>query len=99
MESFSEQADAEAARHATPDGRAADSTPHLTSDAGTHETHEEATSVAAEPSGIPHTGDALIDAAIVELAHVRERPLAERIVAGENAHRVLQSRLNDLGGE
>lgn len=54
------------------------------------------------PSGdadVPHTGDAVIDAVVAELAEVRERPLDEHIAAGEKAHRVLQGRLSDLGGE
>lgn len=48
---------------------------------------------------VPQTGDAVIDAVIAELAEVRERPLGEHIEAGEKAHRVLQGRLSDLGGE
>lgn len=54
------------------------------------------------PSGdadVPHTGDVVIDAVVAELAEVRERPLDEHIAAGEKAHRVLQGRLSDLGGE
>lgn len=100
MESTSEQAEAELARHATPDGAAPDRArvpgPDFPPDDWPR---EQATSIAADRGGIPHTGDAVIDAAIAELAQVRRRPLAEHIPAGENAHRILQSRLNDLGGE
>lgn len=49
--------------------------------------------------GVPETGDATIDAVLTELASVRDRPLEEHIAAGERAHRVLQGRLSDLGGE
>jgi hypothetical protein len=48
---------------------------------------------------VPQTGDAVIDAAVAELAEVRELPLGDHIAAGEKAHRVLQGRLSDLGGE
>lgn len=46
----------------------------------------------------PTTGDAVVDAAMVELAAAEAGSLAERIDAGERAHRVLQGRLSDLGG-
>jgi hypothetical protein len=55
-----------------------------------------------EPRGaadVPETGDPTIDALLVELASVREQPLQEHIAAGERAHRILQGRLSDLGGE
>ncbi len=48
---------------------------------------------------VPETGDATIDAVLAELASVRDQPLEEHIAAGERAHRVLQGRLSDLGGE
>jgi hypothetical protein len=48
---------------------------------------------------VPETGDPTIDAVLAELASVREQPLEEHIAAGERAHRVLQGRLSDLGGE
>jgi hypothetical protein len=46
----------------------------------------------------PATGDEIVDAAMIELAAAEARSLAERIDAGERAHRVLQGRLSDLGG-
>jgi hypothetical protein len=46
----------------------------------------------------PTTGDAVVDAAMVELAAAEAGSLAERIDAGERADRVLQGRLSDLGG-
>ncbi|HET7801964.1 MAG TPA: hypothetical protein VFL38_16185 [Humibacillus xanthopallidus] len=46
----------------------------------------------------PTTGDAVVDAAMIELAAAEAGSLAERIDAGERAHRVLQGRLSDLGG-
>jgi hypothetical protein len=49
--------------------------------------------------GIPQTGDPAIDEVVAELARARTRPLADHISAGEQAHRVLQARLSDLGGE
>jgi hypothetical protein len=51
----------------------------------------------AVPSA-PTTGDPLVDAAMGELAAAESGTLAERIDAGERAHRVLQGRLSDLGG-
>jgi hypothetical protein len=59
---------------------------------------------AAQPTSssdadVPQTGDASIDAVVAELAQARERPLDEHVTAGEKAHRVLQGRLSDLGGE
>jgi hypothetical protein len=46
----------------------------------------------------PTTGDAVVDAAMIDLAAAEAGSLAERIEAGERAHRVLQGRLSDLGG-
>jgi hypothetical protein len=46
----------------------------------------------------PTTGDPVVDAAMAELAAAEPGSLAERIDAGERAHRVLQGRLSDLGG-
>ena len=46
----------------------------------------------------PTTGDAVVDAAMVELAAAESGTLTERIDAAERAHRVLQGRLSDLGG-
>ena len=46
----------------------------------------------------PTTGDAVADAAMIELAAAEAGSVAERIEAGERAHRVLQGRLSDLGG-
>lgn len=46
----------------------------------------------------PATGDEVVDAAMIELAAAEAGSLAERIDAGERAHRVLQGRLSDLGG-
>ena len=46
----------------------------------------------------PITGDAVVDAAMIDLAAAEAGSLAERIEAGERAHRVLQGRLSDLGG-
>ncbi len=48
---------------------------------------------------VPATGDPSIDAVLAELADVRDQPLEAHIATGEKAHRVLQGRLNDLGGE
>lgn len=45
----------------------------------------------------PLTGDAALDAAMTELAEAQAEPLGERIGSGERFHRVLQSRLDDLG--
>jgi hypothetical protein len=70
--------------HDTPDHQPAAAHPHPTPSGG---------------SEVPKTGDAVIDAVVAELAEVRERPLDEHIAAGEKAHRVLQGRLSDLGGE
>jgi hypothetical protein len=46
----------------------------------------------------PATGDAAIDEAMAELAEAQAGSTAERIDAGERAHRKLQGRLADLGG-
>ena len=46
----------------------------------------------------PTTGDAVVDAAMVEFAAAESGTLTERIDAAERAHRVLQGRLSDLGG-
>jgi hypothetical protein len=48
--------------------------------------------------GVPTTGDAAIDETLVELLQAQSGSLAERIDAGERAHRLLQGRLSDLGG-
>ena len=48
--------------------------------------------------GPPITGDAAIDESMVELAEAQTGSNAERIDAGERAHRMLQGRLADLGG-
>ncbi len=45
----------------------------------------------------PLTGDAALDEAMTELAHVQRQPFGERIGSGERFHRLLQSRLDDLG--
>lgn len=50
----------------------------------------------AHPSP-PLTGDAALDAAMTELAGAQAEPLGERIGSSERFHRVLQSRLDDLG--
>ncbi|MEO7449051.1 MAG: hypothetical protein ABI336_12335 [Humibacillus sp.] len=44
----------------------------------------------------PTTGDAVVDAATVDLAAAEAGSLAERIDAGERVHQVLQERLSDL---
>ena len=46
----------------------------------------------------PVTGDAVIDESMAELAEAQAGSNAERIDAGERAHRKLQGRLADLGG-
>ena len=46
----------------------------------------------------PVTGDAAIDESMAELAEAQAGSSAERIEAGERAHRLLQGRLADLGG-
>jgi hypothetical protein len=46
----------------------------------------------------PVTGDAIVDEAMAELAEAQPGSNAERIDAGERAHRTLQGRLADLGG-
>lgn len=66
-------------------------------DASDHESRRAAD--VAETADVPETGDPTIDAVLAELASVREQPLEEHIAAGERAHRVLQGRLSDLGGE
>lgn len=66
-------------------------TQHHASDRGEHED--------ADQVDVPETGDPTIDAVLSELAAARRLPLEEHIAAGERAHRVLQGRLSDLGGE
>lgn len=46
----------------------------------------------------PITGDEAVDEAMTRLAQVQAGSFAERIEAGEQAHRSLQSRLGGLGG-
>ena len=48
---------------------------------------------------VPTTDDPAVDGVIAELADVRGLALDAHIEAGEKAHRVLQARLSDLGGE
>lgn len=53
------------------------------------------------PTGVPTppvTGDEAVDEAMMRLAESQSGPFAERIEAGEHAHRSLQSRLGGLGG-
>ena len=66
-------------------------------DAGTHEPAYPRADGPEVPTA-PSTGDAVVDAAMIELAAAEAGSLAERIDAGERAHRVLQGRLSDLGG-
>lgn len=49
-----------------------------------------------EPSP-PQSGDAGLDEAMIELARAQTASPAEHVVSGEQFHRVLQSRLDDLG--
>lgn len=51
------------------------------------------------PRPAPTTGDPAVDGVIEELSAVRGLPLGAHIEAGEKAHRILQARLSDLGGE
>ena len=44
------------------------------------------------------TGDEAVDEAMARLAESQAGSFAERIEAGEHAHRSLQSRLGGLGG-
>ena len=53
---------------------------------------------ALETPEAPVTGDAAIDEAMSELGRAQSGGFAERIDAGERAHRLLQGRLDDLGG-
>jgi hypothetical protein len=46
----------------------------------------------------PVTGDEAVDEAMAHLAESQHGSFAERIEAGEHAHRSLQSRLGGLGG-
>jgi|SRR6478735_3422428 len=46
----------------------------------------------------PVTGDEAVDEAMARLAEAQPGSFAERIDAGEHAHRSLQSRLGGLGG-
>lgn len=46
----------------------------------------------------PVTGDEAVDEAMARLAEAQTGSFAERIDAGEHAHRSLQSRLGGLGG-
>lgn len=46
----------------------------------------------------PVTGDEAVDEAMARLAEAQGGSFAERIEAGEHAHRSLQSRLGGLGG-
>ena len=46
----------------------------------------------------PVTGDEAVDEAMMRLAESQAGSFAERIEAGEHAHRSLQSRLGGLGG-
>ena len=46
----------------------------------------------------PVTGDEAVDEAMARLAESQPGSFAERIEAGEHAHRSLQSRLGGLGG-
>jgi hypothetical protein len=46
----------------------------------------------------PTTGDTAVDDAMTLLAQAQAASFAERIEAGERAHRALQGRLDDLGG-
>ena len=52
----------------------------------------------AEPPAPPVTGDEAVDEAMMRLAESQAGSFAERIEAGEHAHRSLQSRLGGLGG-
>ena len=53
---------------------------------------------ARRPGAAPETGDAVIDAALRDLAAVAPEDLDGRLAAGEHVQRTLQSRLADLGG-
>ncbi|GAA2478868.1 hypothetical protein [Terrabacter carboxydivorans] len=57
----------------------------------------EAAPVVAVPTP-PVTGDEAVDDAMMRLAESQAGSFAERIEAGEHAHRSLQSRLGGLGG-
>ncbi|EWS99673.1 hypothetical protein N865_01305 [Intrasporangium oryzae NRRL B-24470] len=46
---------------------------------------------------VPGTGDPVVDSALEELLEAQSGSLAQRIEAGERAHRLLQGRLSDLG--
>jgi hypothetical protein len=64
---------------------------------------EDATDTAAAPSGLeapPPTGDVAVDAALQRLYDGAESgSLDDQAEAGEAAHRALQDRLADLGGD
>ena len=59
---------------------------------------EEPLDESSEVPPAPSTGDPAIDEAMSALARAQSGSFAERIAAGERAHRMLQGRLDDLGG-
>ena len=65
-------------------------------------TVDEGEQAAVEPLAVaptpPVTGDEAVDEAMSRLAQAQAESFAERIEAGEHAHRSLQSRLGGLGG-
>lgn len=52
----------------------------------------------APSTGVPQTGDIVIDAALRDLAGSDDTDLDAQLTAGESLHRTLQARLSDLGG-
>lgn len=65
--------------------------------AAAEEREQEAEPPAVAPTP-PITGDEAVDEAMTRLAQAQAGSFAERIEAGEHAHRSLQSRLGGLGG-
>ncbi len=62
---------------------------------GPEETRPDETREVPSP---PVTGDEAVDEAMARLSESQHGSFAERIEAGEHAHRSLQSRLGGLGG-
>lgn len=46
----------------------------------------------------PQTGDAVVDATLIELTAAADKPVADQVEAYVGAHRTLQDRLADLDG-
>lgn len=49
-------------------------------------------------AGAPQTGDAAVDAALIELTAAAGAPIGDQVEAYVGAHRTLQDRLADIDG-